>query len=428
MRGYKIMSFFDELKLSILLMVREKKKIFYVLLIFLISILSLLILNFNDNVGELMLKYLNNNIGFRTVNVMQRSNYVENSGEESLLKDVNEIANMEHVIDVYQSDYREVVIRKSDFESDKLDGTITLKRAVEQTLPAIKTGKKIENEGVMVCPIAFYPNYNPLEIYKDNIINGNDLLNNKYKVYFYNYVLDENKRPIENELLSYEFEVIGLYDNTETLDDNGVCYIPAEDLKKIIDAQKLENEKNSNISIDYSIDVVVDDINNVTNVENELENNGFEVLGTISTFDIQTINIIRIVIIVVLFISISSSFIISSLYIRKKMMNEQKTIAILKTSGYLKKNIITIYVMQTLILNLIIYLLSIILFNISFYIIINRIPLLTGIDLLMGKIKLRCLPYIISFVIVVIIPSIITLFGIKKMYKYDISKLSKGDK
>lgn len=422
------MSFFDELKLSILLMVREKKKIFYVLLIFLISILSLLILNFNDNVGELMLKYLNNNIGFRTVNVMQRSNYVENSGEESLLKDVNEIANMEHVIDVYQSDYREVVIRKSDFESDKLDGTITLKRAVEQTLPTIKAGKKIENEGVMVCPIAFYPNYNPLEIYKDNIINGNDLLNNKYKVYFYNYVLDENKRPIENELLSYEFEVIGLYDNTETLDDNGVCYIPAEDLKKIIDAQKLENEKNSNISIDYSIDVVVDDINNVTNVENELENNGFEVLGTISTFDMQTINIIRIVIIVVLFISISSSFIISSLYIRKKMINEQKTIAILKTSGYLKKNIITIYVMQTLILNLIIYLLSIILFNISFYIIINRIPLLIGIDLLMGKIKLRCLPYIISFVIVVIIPSIITLFGIKKMYKYDISKLSKGDK
>lgn len=422
------MSFFDELKLSILLMVREKKKIFYVLLIFLISILSLLILNFNDNVGELMLKYLNNNIGFRTVNVMQRSNYVENSGEESLLKDVNEIANMEHVIDVYQSDYREVVIRQSDFENDKLDGTITLKRAVEQTLPTIKAGKKIENEGVMVCPIAFYPNYNPLEIYKDNIINGNDLLNNKYKVYFYNYVLDENKRPIENELLSYEFEVIGLYDNTETLDDNGVCYIPAEDLKKIIDAQKLENEKNSNISIDYSIDVVVDDINNVTNVENELENNGFEVLGTISTFDIQTINIIRIVIIVVLFISISSSFIISSLYIRKKMINEQKTIAILKTSGYLKKNIITIYVMQTLILNLIIYLLSIILFNISFYIIINRIPLLIGIDLLMGKIKLRCLPYIISFVIVVIIPSIITLFGIKKMYKYDISKLSKGDK
>ena len=420
------MSFFDELKLSILLMVREKKKIFYILLIFLISILSLLILNFNDNVGELMLKYLNNNIGFRTVNVMQRSNYVENGGEESLLKDVNEIANMEHVIDVYQSDYREVVIRKSDFESDKLDGTITLKRAVEQTLPTIKAGKKIENEGVMVCPIAFYPNYNPLEIYKDNIINGNDLLNNKYKVYFYNYVLDENKRPIE--LLSYEFEVIGLYDNTETLDDNGVCYIPAEDLKKIIDAQKLENEKNSNISIDYSIDVVVDDINNVTNVENELENNGFEVLGTISTFDIQTINIIRIVIIVVLFISISSSFIISSLYIRKKMINEQKTIAILKTSGYLKKNIITIYVMQTLILNLIIYLLSIILFNISFYIIINRIPLLIGIDLLMGKIKLRCLPYIISFVIVVIIPSIITLFGIKKMYKYDISKLSKGDK
>ena len=422
------MSFFDELKLSILLMVREKKKIFYVLLIFLISILSLLILNFNDNVGELMLKYLNNNIGFRTVNVMQRSNYVENSGEESLLKDVNEIANMEHVIDAYQSAYREVVIRQSDFENDKLDGTITLKRAVEQTLPAIKTGKKIENEGVMVCPIAFYPNYNPLEIYKDNIINGNDLLNNKYKVYFYNYVLDENKRPIENELLSYEFEVIGLYDNTETLDDNGVCYIPAEDLNKIIDAQKLENEKNSNISIDYSIDVVVDDINNVANVENELENNGFEVLGTISTFDIQTINIIRIIIIVVLFISISSSFIISSLYIRKKMINEQKTIAILKTSGYLKKNIITIYVMQTLILNLIIYLLSIILFNISFYIIINRIPLLIGIDLLMGKIKLRCLPYIISFVIVVIIPSIITLFGIKKMYKYDISKLSKGDK
>ena len=180
--------------------------------------------------------------------------------------------------------------------------------------------------------------------------------------------------------------------------------------------------------MDYSIDVVVDDINNVTNVENELENNGFEVLGTISTFDIQTINIIRIVIIVVLFISISSSFIISSLYISKKMINEQKTIAILKTSGYLKKNIITIYVMQTLILNLIIYLLSIILFNISFYIIINRIPLLIGIDLLMGKIKLRCLPYIISFVIVVIIPSIITLFGIKKMYKYDISKLSKGDK
>ena len=424
------MNFFDELKLSILLIIREKKKIFYVLLIFLISILSLLILNFNDNVGELMLKYLNNNMGFRIVNVMQRSNYAENSGEESLQKDINEIASMKHILDVYQSDYREIVIRQSDFDNGKLDGTITLRRAVEGTLPIIKKGKGIDNEmeGVMVCPIAFYPNYNPLEIDKSNIINGNDILNNKYKVYFYNYVLDKNKRPVENELLNYEFEVIGLYDNTETLDDNGVCYISAKDLNRIIDSQKIENEKNSNISIDHSIDVVVDDINNVINVENELENNGFEVLGTISSFDIQTINIIRMVIIVVLFISISSSFIITTLYIRKKMINEQKTIAIFRTSGYLKKNITAIYVLQTLILNSIIYFFSIILFNISIYIIINKIPLLIGIDLLMGNIKLKCLPYVISFVIVVVIPAVITLLRIKKISKYDISKLSKGDK
>ena len=424
------MKIVDKIKLSSLLIFRERKKIFYIFLVFLISLLCLFTLSFNDNVGELILKYLNNNINFRTIKVMQRTNHNGMTGQESLLNDISEIKKMEHIIDVYKSGYGEAIIFESDFKNDSLDGTITLKRATEKTLPTVIYGRKIKDneEGVMICPINFFPNSNPMEITKKYIINGKNLLNNKYKVYYYSYILNENKRPIENELFNYEFEVIGLYDNTETLNDNNDCYISAKDLNRIVDTQEIEDEVDDRITIDYSIDVVVDSINNITATEDKLINNGFDVSGTVAHFDIKTIKFIRIIIILMLFVSISMSIIISTLYIKKKLIKEEKTIAIFRTSGYLKQETGLIYTLQTLILNIIIYIVAIVVFNILKYVLINNIPFLTGIDYLMGKIQIKQLPYLITFIIVVIIPSIITLFNVNNKYKCNISKLIKKEK
>ena len=92
------MKIVDKIKLSSLLIFRERKKIFYIFLVFLISLLCLFTLSFKDNVGELILKYLNNNINFRTIKVMQRTNHNGMTGQESLLNDISEIKKMEHII------------------------------------------------------------------------------------------------------------------------------------------------------------------------------------------------------------------------------------------------------------------------------------------------------------------------------------------
>lgn len=152
----------DNFKLALLVLLREKRKIIYsgIILLFVILSLSLFVYRFNTN--KMMEYSIKNNIGFNTLTFLPRSSNV-NTDEvtkeelnEMIESDIIDTKNLDRVVDVYRSGYYDFVAI-SDFKNDFLDGTITLIRGNENTLPDIVAGRPFNSDesGVAICPLHF---------------------------------------------------------------------------------------------------------------------------------------------------------------------------------------------------------------------------------------------------------------------------------
>lgn len=166
------MSIKDYLKTSWLLLCREKKKLIYSIVTFLCCIVSIGILLFNNNINTLLNRSLSNVVGYRTIITWPK----EFSGTSE--KDITDLSNIEHVIDVYDGKYRETIIRETNFANDILDGTITLLRGEKDNLPNIVAGRGFEEgeTGVALCPTLFFPTSDTPLINSKYLIDGNTIL------------------------------------------------------------------------------------------------------------------------------------------------------------------------------------------------------------------------------------------------------------
>lgn len=257
----------------------EKKIYILLLILLLVGIIFVL----NEDKKE------NKNILFRTLftwykvddTILPNSKEFENVVNES--KD--EIMKINHVIDTFSSNYWSTVI-KSSFENDNLDGTMTLLHGTSKVVPKIVSGRNIkDNEtGVAVCPIKFYPNTDPDKVKEEYVIDGEKILNTSFTIEYHDY--DKRIDPtnqMKMELLvkntyTKEFKVVGLYDSDKAQNDNGTCYISAEDLNEIIDKETSVEKPNSGFP---GIQIIVDDEDNVDYVKDQLEKRGYKdiVLG-----------------------------------------------------------------------------------------------------------------------------------------------------
>lgn len=422
----------DYIKLSSLLLYRDKKKVIYSIVILICCIVSASILIFNCNVEKLLNHGISNNIGFRTIVVMPRNSQESSDSESQLQKDFADLQNIEHVIDVYDGRYREVSIDKSSFSQKGLDGTMTLSRGTPNTIPTVISGRGfLEGEkNVAICPTDFFPNANPTLVNKKYVIDGNELLGKDFTISYYDYILDSSQQLQENKRYNSTFKIIGLYDTSERLNDNSVCYVPADNLIEIVDIQEsVWSNQNTNdnpsasVSISVGIDVIVDNLENVESVANRIKELGFEISGYGSTVDTNMINTIHIVIILVLCLTLFGIIVISNSYVQKKINSEEKNIAVLRASGFSRKTICYLYTLKQLIHHFIIYTFSIFIVLIAFWGLVNHVPFLVGIDLLIGGIKIGVYPFVFSFLVVVIIPSLISAFVIIKKFNTPIIKL-----
>ena len=153
----------DNFKLALLVFLREKRKVIYfgVILLFVILSLSLFVYRFNTN--KMMEYSIENNIGFNTLAFFPKilnenvSEVTKEELNEMIESDIIDIKNLEHVVDVYRSGYYDFVAI-SDFKNDFLDGTLTLIRGNENTLPDIVAGRSFNSDesGVAICPVHFF--------------------------------------------------------------------------------------------------------------------------------------------------------------------------------------------------------------------------------------------------------------------------------
>lgn len=403
----------DYFNLVFLNLHRCKKNKIYFLITFLCAVLCLIVLIFNFNVDKIINDTIEKEVAYRTISVVPKeyNNFVNYE------KDIEEAKKIEHVIDAFSGN-SEIVV-ESNLKNSIVDGKIVLSRASEATLPTIISGRSFKDDelNVLICPIDFYPDSEG--VYKENI--SDDLLDKVFTVEYTDYKINEFNQLTTNKTYTTNFKIIGLYDTLEVMQEKNNCFIPPLAMQSISDIQNAWNIDNK-----YGIDsftIVIDNYENVDYVFEELKNQGFEYFNVKYVFDYKQIMILKISIIALILLVLFTIIIYNSLYIKKKINNEIKEIGILRALGYTKKEITTLYSLEIIITNLLILIISFFIFIFLFNNAIEYLPKLTKANLILGGIIIGKYTFLYVFLIIVIIPLIVTILNIKKILNKNILKI-----
>ena len=412
------MKLIDSFKLSILNIKRNKKVIMYITLLSLMTILSVGVLVFKNNVYKIIDTTKNNEIGYRTIRVFNKDNNSiddKTAFFEQLKSNTSDILKIKHVQDAYIGEEALLVV-DTNLSNKYLDGKITVLRGTENTLPKIIKGRKFsDNEsGVIVCPEKFFPHSEAGQIKNNWIIDGNELLNKKIDVKYKEYNYDDiNNILVVKKEYKKEFKVIGLYHTYERMNDNGTCYISPIDMNEMA---AVEYSWDTSAYISSSISVIVDDVDNMEYVKNVLINNGYELTGVEAYLDYNVINTIITSITVAIVLILLIIMIISSSYLKKKLISEEKEIKILISLGFRKKDMITCFLIENLIIGMIALTLGLIMFYILFLICTSHIGILISTSLMLGGFAVGLDSFVITFVLIIIIPLLVSVYHLNNLF------------
>ena len=393
---------------------KKKKTRIYIILFSIMMILSLGVLVFKNNVCGIINATKNNQIDYRTIRVFSSNINVENKEIfiKQLEKNINSILNIKHVQDAYIGEESALIV-KTNLKNTYVDGTITVLRGTDSTLPKIIEGRAFSNNesGVMICPQKFYPDSEPEKIKRKGIIDAKTLLNKKINITYNEYKYDEFKNKlIVKEEHKKEFEIVGLYDTQERMNDNGTCYISSVDMKEMAATEYSWDES---AYISSSILVVVDSINNVEPVKEELANKGYKLSGVEAYLDYNIINIIMTLIICAMLLILLIVILLSILYLVGIDNSEEKEIKKLILSKSKIKDTKVYFIIENIVINMIAYIIGLIIFFILFKLCIENLEALTSLKYMIGGFKIGLDSVVIAFILIVVVPSIINFVYFK---------------
>ena len=210
---------------------------------------------------------------------------------------------------------------------------------------------------------------------------------------------------------------MGLYDNTKTLNMNNECYITSVDLKEIIDTIRITSSDDSI----PSYHAVVDSYENVDKVMEELKEKGFENLTTKIFINYDYLNVFIFAAKFILIFVIVVSVILSYLFVTKRNYENYMEIGILKTLGYNKENIATIYLLKAIITSVGALVIGLIFFQIIYFYLKETVFVAfkyIGIDMIN-----RPIIYLQTILLIIVIPLIFNGCLIIKTQKKKIKEL-----
>ena len=393
---------------------RDKRKLFYVVVLLICSLIAFSILTFKNNFDMYVNETITRNIGFRTLSVSPKQD------KEDL--GLSELNLLEHVIDVYSFQYSSMSV-ESSFKNENIEGTIELLYGSPDIQPNIIMGRGFQSDdsNVAICPNIFYPDSSAYELQLDNkyTINGNSLLNNEFEVYYTESIFDTDTNTFEDgKKFSEKFKVIGVYDNTSVVNFNNQCYIMSNDIKKMVSKAGLDNIGEN--SYPY-FDLVVDNVDNIEEVMGKIKDLGFRKVSVKNYFDSDMKKTIEVSSIIVVTILVFLTIIISSSYIKKLVINDSWKIGILKTLGYNQMKVLKKYFGEASLINIIIYFFSFLIFEIIFLFL--KFIIFSSIQYIGINIRVSLFPVIVTFIIIVIIPLLTMFYNIYKYSKQNIIDL-----
>lgn len=439
-------------KISIHRVKQNKKRNLIIAIPIILSTILLLTINIIQYSMENYIKSLENNLTMRTISSIRYSVF---EYEEIIEK----IENIEHV-DMVIEEYEENIYGYKYCEQLKTkdaDGYAKINPINTKTCPDITNGRKLQEDDkyVLIIPSKIYADsegtptgFRDIYIEKRNLnieyINGEDLIGKKLIISF---------EASNGNTLEKQFEIIGTYDSN-LYNDMSTLYAPKEIIKEI------NLELNPDLLPELEISVVVDKIENVELVKNELISQGLYEksailqeaqkgdtseteanISRVTNINVETINIMKKLIIFLLFASILIflSFLITT-NINKTYLSSTE-IGVLKAEGYTNKDIQK----MTIIENIIVCIISIIVSFIVFILIINISNIIMDyiiekdtIGLTMNEIReqlfyIRQIPkkinplFVLGISVVIIIIEVInTIFINKKILRKNIRELLKS--
>lgn len=284
---------------------------------------------------------------------------------------------------------------------------------VPQNYIEVISGKSMNNyeltDNILICPSHFYLGEEPEEI------------NDEFFNYLYDGINYLNHKLILNDGVS--FKVIGIYDEEKyTYGEYNVCFTTFENVKKI-NSQLYEDCENCLNEDDTSLYVIVDSYENKKAVSNTLKQLNYEVR------DMVTINTDSVSLITYIFLGISSiifliTFVIVLITNIKFSQYNEKNNLIYKALGYEDKILLKINYIESILISIISFILTIIFVVISYSILhktyINDIR--TGFS-----IQISGFSIILSLIICIILSLLSTYFTIKNNKKTIIKGLEDNE-
>ena len=396
----------DYIKKSMIDIIRNRKKLYLLIIITFCSLIFMFVILFKFNFNQYIKDNINNNLGFRILEVSPKLE-VADLGK-------NELLSIEHILDVYNSKYNSKIV-ESSFKSSKLDGTIEFLYGTATTYPNIVLGRgfKEGDSKVAICPQNFYPDESvyQLKLKEENFISEDSLLNKKFTIKYYEMNFDsDNNNLVTGREYNEDYEIIGLYDNKQIMNLNNQCYIMSDDIISIIDKVNPNNDMEFNNTNFY---VLIDSVDNIDYVMNKIKNKNFINVYQKNSIDENLVDMVDISYIVLITIVILTIIILDLAYVKKIIINDSHIIGLLRAIGYDKKTLKKMYFIEFLIINIIAYLISIFLLVILFSIL--KTSLLSNMAYIGINLTISPLIFILNFIIIVCLSSFVTTININKV-------------
>lgn len=341
----------------------QKRNIVMMIILMFLLLISFFGLTITWTIFNYKNNLINKNYEYRTLTINQK--------EDNINDDILKVSSIENVTFVGSTKYLNgSIVKVKDFDVDDLKGSI-------QIFPLI-SGRNIKSsydentleEGKIICPKKFYPHSLALSsdadnfdmgIVYSNVLNGEDYIGKKVEI------------KSESGEQNYQFEIVGTYNQNESLNSINTCLVNIKDYDKLASPYSgigygVDNEGNE-IEDYYEYEglmVLVDKLDNISKVKSKLIELGYNVenyfvLDNQSIFIYIYIPLLICLIVLIVCINIIYNFIV------KKTKEKLRVYGIQSAVGFENKLILNLDIWE----NIIVYGISFIFSFVIYYIVLQ---------------------------------------------------------
>lgn len=341
----------------------QKRNIVMIIILMFLLIISFFGLTITWTIFNYKNNLINKNYEYRTLTINQK--------EDNINDDILKVGSIENVAFVGSTKYLNgSIVKVKDFDVDDLKGSI-------QIFPLIP-GRNIKSnfdentleEGKIICPKKFYPHSLALSSDDDNfdmgivyskVLNGSDYIGKKVDI------------KSESGEQNYQFEIVGTYNQNESLNSINTCLVNIKDYDKLAspysgmyeDVDIYGNEIKEYFEYE-GLMVLVDKLDNISKVKSKLIELGYNVenyfvLDNQSIFIYIYIPLLICLIVLIVCINIIYNFIV------KKTKEKLRVYGIQSAVGFDNKLILNLDIWE----NIIVYGISFIFSFVIYYIVLQ---------------------------------------------------------